>query len=335
MELKIFINSNFTKVVFYCWWSIGKVFGLFPFYYNKSKEVYCQSLISQLYSAFIGCLAISCFPYAFTRYYEAINVIDKSIELPFIISVFNDWYMFVFMVIIYFLQLYNNKMLVNFYNDFARCAERFDAKFPEFSETKCIYGYLFTVAVFLKTAKIFQYAIGLTFISRQFKFRILMICIINFPLVVSAIVTVQFFLGVLFLWCYLNKVSKKLECVRTSQVQADLHINTSNFEAFKNHRFTLELSETLDLLGRVYETLYLLYQKLDDFFSIQMMFMLGQIFVSLVMQIFFQFLWILYFITGILPVIVEMQITGIMSIIFLIYELKIYFYVSGNCTKEV
>lgn len=335
MELKIFLNNNLIKTVFYCWWIIGKGLGLFPFYYNKTLEVYCQSLISQVYSAFIGLVAVLCYPYAFSKFYAAISVADKSIEIPFMVSIFNDWFMFTFMVTVYFLQLYNNKKIVSFYNGFALCAEKFNARFPEYSKTKSVYGFLFVLCFFLKIIKIFQYAFGLTFVTHKFRYRLVIIAIVNYPYVVSSIVSVQFFLGILFLWCHLTKIENKLECLQVSQMKSDLHMEKDYYEKLRNLQQTLELSDTLDELGIIYFRVYTLYLKLEDLSSIPMILMLGQIFISLVMQIFFQFLWILSLIFAFIPLVIEMWIIGIINIFFLICELKLYFTISLNCTKEV
>lgn len=330
MELKIFLTNDFIKCVYSFWWTLGKLFGLFPFYYDKKQRKYCQSMSSQVYSTLVGIIVTSSYPYVFFKFFKAIDVVDNPTQISIIVSQIADLFMFPFMILVYFLQIYNNRELVNLYNDLAKCSEDFETRFPSNTQPKNIYGFTLCASILIKVLKNVYQTLAVFFITRDFEFKYPILFIDKFSNYVSTIISVQFYLGVLFIWCYMGKVQIVLKSLRINQ------INLAKITPEEREEFiSLDLCEKFTEIALGYNRIFDLFRRHESFYYFQVLFLLGQIFLTLIHQIFLEFMWLIYLITKEKRVFGYIMLLGALNIFCIIIELTLYLKVSLKITEKV
>ena len=217
---------------------------------------------------------------------------------------------------IYYLFIFKTQDFEELVNDGIHFIKSFQVCFPDYHSSKRKLEILFILSASHRLFRSLQF-LGLTFILADidkltvFDFFILIYLELSFSIIFA-----QFFLGILFIWHYCSKIRTQIEILESGPFID----------------YNLKLEQMRNFFGKLYEV----HTKLRSFYGVVMLFMLLDIFQSMVITVYYDFLLIFDFLYDLLEASIYTPLIGSIFVLLLIYiELYQYCVVSSLCHQEV
>ena len=322
MEFKYNFKIHFTKYVFNCWWTLGRLFGLLPIEFDKNLNKYVKTYPSLFYTMCIGAIILFYYPMASQQFLIATNF-HWSIKMLEDIAIINQVIPYLYLMGVYFIFSLRSQKLIDLVNDVKTFCECFQKTSPNIHESSTKYEIFFMLCFAQRVFKSLQFFTATFYVVDMSRFSLIETFFIIIPELTSAVVYTQFFLGILFFWRCATIIKMKIEVLRKRE----------NFQYLHND---LILSDNFDELAICYDQLYKIYKKFKDFYGNIMITMLLYIFQYLTMMTFYLILWMIDFLYGLMKIVAfELIFVNLFVIVTIFFEIFIFCQVSTSCMIEV
>ena len=332
IQLLNFITFNFYLI----WLWFCQALGLILIKFDNEKHRFVLKSYAAIQCAFMGIVATGLYPLGIYYFIHAMENSDTNISFTVNISLINETCGYIYMIYAFYRQFMNRHEVLKLVNLILEFIELYTLEFPQFSQFKFLVKFklIFMISVLIKIVTLCATTVKITFVPEpgQFKFIILAV---TFPDIVDFVIINQFILGIITIQLLIAVVDLKLDnLIRKHHNSQRLCDNPG---AFKMLSVNLEISDELDKLSKVHQTLYQFHKKLRELYEFQMLISFSFNFINLMLNCFYIFLVCLLRISNIkgpgnAPVLAFMNsFTIVINLMDIIFHLT----VCSNCSESV
>lgn len=332
IQLLNFITNNF----FFIWLWFCQVLGLILIKFDHQKHLFVGKSYAAIQCVLIGIVATGLYPLGIYYFVHAMRISGTSISFTVNISLINETCGYIYMIYAFYRQFMNRHEILKLVNLILQFIELYTLEFPQLSQCKFLVKYklMFMISVLIKIVTLCATTVKITFLPDSGHFKIIILSM-TIPNIVDFVIFNQFILGMITIQLMIAVVDLKLD--NLIKRHHNCQRLCDNPQDFRMLSVNLEISDELDKLSKVHQTIYHFHKKLCELYEFQMLISFTFNFVVLMLNCFYMFLFCLMKIYNIngpgnAPVLVFMNS---FSIVINLMDIIFHLTVCSNCSQSV
>ena len=325
-----FITHNF----FLIWLWFCQVLGLILIKFDNKKHRFVMKSYAAIQCAFMGIVTTGLYPVGI--YYFIQRLENTIISFTVNISLINETCGYIYMIYAFYRQFMNRHEILQLVNLILEFIEVYTLEFPQFSQNKFLVKYklMFMISVLIKIVTLWATIVKIMYVPDPGQFKIIIFAL-SIPDIVDFVIFNQFILGIITIQLLIAVVDSKLDKLLRRHHSCQRLFD--NPQAFKMLSVNLEISDELDKLSKVHQSLHHFHKKLCKLYEFQMLISFTFNFVILMLNCFYIFLVCLLKISNIegpgnVPV---LAFLNSFSIAINLMDIIFHLTVCSNCSESV
>lgn len=330
IQLLNFITYKF----FLIWLWFCQVLGLILIKFDNKKHRFVMKSYAKLQCALMGIVTTGLYPLGIYHFIQKLE--DTNISFTVNISLINETCGYIYMIYAFYRQFMNRHEILKLVNSTLEFIEFYTLDFPQFSQYKFLVKYklMFMISVLIKIVTLWATIVKIMYVPDPGQFKIIIFAL-SIPNIVDFVIFNQFILGIITIQLLIKVVDLKLNnLIRRHHCCQRLYDNP---QALKMLSVNLEISDELDKLSKVHQTLHHFHRKLCELYEFQMLISFAFNFVVLMLNCFYIFLVCLLKISNIKGPgnVTVLAFLNSFSIVINLMDIIFHLTVCSNCSEFV
>lgn len=308
----------------YLWYWIGRILGIIPVQFNPERRRF-QIVKAHRFLASVCFVILTLgFPFANLQFFLSVNVVPDEVKYSFsmIAASLSNVFIYISAILAYNNQLRNAGRHLELMNKIAELSRILrDNKKAGKREKGFEFAISFSTSILMISSECFAFS----FLVDPDKFNKIYFIFLMFPKVVSILVGNQYLLLIIHIKKFSLEIREKIEILKLDRIHRGF------YKIRQLERMNLELEN----ISRLHEKLFKISKTFNEIFTIQLLFLVGGCFLSVMTQCFYQSLFILFPYFDGFEQSLLLELSSLSSL--LVQTISVTFHVisTANCMAEV